>query len=171
MQTIFPDRLNRHRPDVYSVLQFPLVTQTASVLSHSAHGSFRFHFNPSAFDFEKKSGTLDSESDCRRQSFGRCVYLRPKPTFTGCFQLQTSIAWSVLSVIAAVVIQQKIVGAQKASTITRKVFHLLAIPVYVPGLLYHCSFLYLASGVVLGIFIVLEVRLRKSLTSITSNFS
>lgn len=73
------------------------------------------------------------------------------------FQLKTVIFWSILSVIAAVVIQQKIKGAQKATTILRKVFHIIAICVFLPGLMYHCNFLYLASGVVLGVFIVLDV--------------
>lgn len=72
-------------------------------------------------------------------------------------QLITVIFWSILSAIAAFVVYQKISGAAKASTIVRKVFHLLAIAVFIPGLLYHCNFLYLASGVTFGTFIILDV--------------
>lgn len=74
------------------------------------------------------------------------------------FQIKTVAFWSFLSIAAAAVIQHKIKGAQKASTITRKIFHVLSVAVFIPGLLYHCNFLYLASGVVLGAFLVLEVK-------------
>lgn len=69
------------------------------------------------------------------------------------------IFWSFLSVAAGIVILRKVKDAKKASTAERKLFHLFAIAVYLPGLLYHCTFLYLASGVVLGVFFVLEVIL------------
>lgn len=69
------------------------------------------------------------------------------------------IFWSILSAAATVVVYQKINKAEKVSTIVRKIFHLLAIAVYLTGLLYQCNFLYLASGVVFGIFIMLEVSI------------
>lgn len=75
------------------------------------------------------------------------------------FQLTTVIFWSILSAAAAVVVYRKINGAEKASTVVRKIFHLLAVAVYIPGLLYHCNFLYLASGVVFGVFIILDVSI------------
>ncbi|XP_057654166.1 dolichol kinase [Diorhabda carinulata] len=65
--------------------------------------------------------------------------------------------WIFCSGIAVLAISNQIFYARKASTGTRKIFHLLAVAVYIPGLLYRCSFLYLASGVVLGIFIALEI--------------
>ncbi|CAH1285331.1 unnamed protein product [Diabrotica balteata] len=65
--------------------------------------------------------------------------------------------WLFCTGIAILAISNQIFYAQKASTSTRKVFHLLAVVVYIPGLLYRCSFLYLASGVVLGIFLALEI--------------
>lgn len=34
---------------------------------------------------------------------------------------------------------------------------MLAVAVYLPGILYQCNLLYLASGLVLGLFIFLEV--------------
>ncbi|XP_053965754.1 dolichol kinase isoform X1 [Anastrepha ludens] len=45
----------------------------------------------------------------------------------------------------------------KASTRLRKIFHFLIVLVYVPGLTYQCSFLYIASGVAFAIFTVLEL--------------
>ncbi|XP_056637122.1 dolichol kinase [Diorhabda sublineata] len=65
--------------------------------------------------------------------------------------------WIFCSGIAVLAIINQIFYARKASTGTRKIFHLLAVAVYIAGLLYRCSFLYLASGVVLGIFIALEI--------------
>ncbi|XP_076356561.1 dolichol kinase-like isoform X3 [Tachypleus tridentatus] len=44
----------------------------------------------------------------------------------------------------------------KVSTITRKVFHIMVIVVYVPGLLMEGELLYLASGVVFALFILIE---------------
>lgn len=67
------------------------------------------------------------------------------------------IYWIFCSGIAVLAISNQIFYARKASTGTRKIFHFLAVAVYIPGLLYRCSFLYLASGVVLGIFIALEI--------------
>lgn len=59
--------------------------------------------------------------------------------------------------ITVFVINKQINKKEKATTVVRKTFHFLAIAIFVPGFLYKCSILYLASGVVLGIFIVLEL--------------
>ncbi|XP_049821619.1 dolichol kinase [Aethina tumida] len=70
--------------------------------------------------------------------------------------------WSFCSGTAVLAISNQIYYAKKASTSQRKVFHLLAVSVFVPGLLFKCSFLYLSSGVVLGIFFALElIRILK----------
>lgn len=51
---------------------------------------------------------------------------------------------------------------EKASTAVRKLFHLLVVFVYIPGLLYQCTFLYIASGVALAVMTVIEtVRVIK----------
>ncbi|XP_018566996.1 dolichol kinase [Anoplophora glabripennis] len=71
--------------------------------------------------------------------------------------LKLVIYWSFCSGTAVLAVSNQIVYAKKASTGMRKIFHLLAVAVYIPGLLYRCSFLYLASGVMLGIFFLLEI--------------
>ncbi|XP_017865758.1 PREDICTED: dolichol kinase isoform X1 [Drosophila arizonae] len=48
-------------------------------------------------------------------------------------------------------------SSTRASTRVRKVFHLLILLVFVPGLIYQCTLLYLATGVALAIFVVLEL--------------
>lgn len=44
-----------------------------------------------------------------------------------------------------------------ASTRVRKMFHLLLVLVYVPGLLYECSFLYIATGVALALMAIFDL--------------
>ncbi|CAG9859146.1 unnamed protein product [Phyllotreta striolata] len=65
--------------------------------------------------------------------------------------------WVFCTSIAVLAVSNQIFYARKASTGHRKIFHFLAVIVYVPGLIYRCSFLYLASGVVLGIILALEI--------------
>lgn len=45
---------------------------------------------------------------------------------------------------------------EKSNTRTRKIFHFLIVLVFVPGLIYQCAFLYVASGIALALLIVLE---------------
>lgn len=47
---------------------------------------------------------------------------------------------------------------KQASTIIRKYFHVLAVAVFTSGIFYDTTLLYLSSGGVLAVFIVLEVR-------------
>lgn len=67
------------------------------------------------------------------------------------------IYWSVCVGITILVLSNQILHARKASTGMRKTFHILTVLVFVPGLLYECSLLYLATGVTLGIFFALEI--------------
>ncbi|KAJ3665777.1 hypothetical protein Zmor_001252 [Zophobas morio] len=67
------------------------------------------------------------------------------------------VYWVLFSLVAVVFVNRRIKRAKKASTIGRKIFHFLIIAVFIPGLLYNCCLLYLASGVILGIFFMLEV--------------
>lgn len=72
------------------------------------------------------------------------------------------IYWAGCSVAAAIAINKQIQGATRATPAVRKVFHIFAVAVYLPGLFYECTFIYLASGVVLGIFGMLEVNYIQS---------
>ncbi|XP_025829882.1 dolichol kinase isoform X3 [Agrilus planipennis] len=65
--------------------------------------------------------------------------------------------WILCCIVATLIVRNQIEDGNKASTIVRKTFHVLAVAVYLPGLLYCCNLLYLASGVVLGIFVGLEL--------------
>lgn len=66
--------------------------------------------------------------------------------------------WGTYVLIAILLMYWQISGGAKASTALRKYFHILAVLIYVPGLIYECTLLYLASGVVFAIFIMIEVR-------------
>lgn len=56
--------------------------------------------------------------------------------------------------VATVIWQMK--RNEKSNTRTRKIFHILIVLVFVPGLIYQCAFLFVASGVALALMIVLE---------------
>lgn len=47
-------------------------------------------------------------------------------------------------------------GGRSSSTRTRKYFHLLIVLVFVPGLLYQCTLLYVSAGMLLAVFVLLE---------------
>lgn len=51
---------------------------------------------------------------------------------------------------------------QTSNTRTRKIFHVLIVLAFVPGLIYQCTFLFVASGVALALLVLLElVRIIK----------
>lgn len=62
-----------------------------------------------------------------------------------------------LLVLAGVAVTWQIRKNQRGTTSARKIFHILIVMVFVPGLIYQCQFLYVASVVALAIFIVLEL--------------
>lgn len=45
---------------------------------------------------------------------------------------------------------------EQSNTRTRKIFHILIVLVFLPGLIYQCAFLFVASGIALALLIVLE---------------
>lgn len=49
-----------------------------------------------------------------------------------------------------------VVKKKASSTAVRKIFHLMIVLVYVPGLIYECTYLFVASGILFAIFIMLE---------------
>lgn len=51
----------------------------------------------------------------------------------------------------------QILSKNHATSSTRKYFHILAVFIYIPGVIYDPSLLYLASGVMFGLFIIVEV--------------
>ncbi|KAI5712972.1 hypothetical protein M8J75_012722 [Diaphorina citri] len=61
------------------------------------------------------------------------------------------IYWVACVLIAIAVIAFQISSNQKATTSLRKYFHLLAVAVYIPGLVFNRCLLYLASGVIMRI--------------------
>lgn len=65
-------------------------------------------------------------------------------------------AYVALLASAGLAVSWQIRKNQKGTTRTRKIFHILIVLVFVPGLIYQCQFLYVASTIVLAIFIVLE---------------
>lgn len=48
-------------------------------------------------------------------------------------------------------------GNQPSNTRVRKIFHILIVVAFIPGLLYQCTFLFVASGISLALLIVLEI--------------
>lgn len=67
-----------------------------------------------------------------------------------------------MSTATVLAVKWQIGNSEKASTAVRKIFHILIVLVYIPGLIYECTFLYLASGVALAAFSILDmIRLLK----------
>ncbi|XP_053983973.1 dolichol kinase [Hylaeus volcanicus] len=65
--------------------------------------------------------------------------------------------WAVCLSLGIIAIGYQTLLNIHATTSTRKIFHLLAVLVYIPGLMYEQIFLYLASGMVMGLFVFLEL--------------
>lgn len=59
--------------------------------------------------------------------------------------------------LAATAVVWQIQKNQKSSSAIRKIFHILIVMVYVPGMIYQCNFLFIASVVILAFLIVLEL--------------
>nr|CAD7258059.1 unnamed protein product [Timema shepardi] len=67
------------------------------------------------------------------------------------------VYWIVCSVVAILAVTTQVKVGEHASTRVRKYFHLLALAVFIPGILLRFCLLYLASGVVLALFVILEI--------------
>lgn len=65
--------------------------------------------------------------------------------------------WIICLLLGITVVTYQILINLQATTSTRKMFHLLAVLVYIPGLIYERTLLYLASGIIMGLFVFLEV--------------
>lgn len=66
-------------------------------------------------------------------------------------------AYVALLALAGVAVTWQIRKNQRGSTSARKIFHIFIVLAYLPGLVFQCHFLYVASVVILAVFIVLEV--------------
>ncbi|XP_073812626.1 dolichol kinase [Musca autumnalis] len=68
------------------------------------------------------------------------------------------ILFYVALVVATVaVVCWQLRNAQHATTSVRKLFHIFMVLVYIPGLLYECAFLYIASGVALALITIFDL--------------
>lgn len=65
--------------------------------------------------------------------------------------------WIFGSLLAFLVARSQMRGAKKATTIQRKAFHILAVLMFTPGLVMECSLTFIASAVILSIFVVFDV--------------
>nr|CAD7567989.1 unnamed protein product [Timema californicum] len=72
-------------------------------------------------------------------------------------QIVLVVYWIVCSVVAILAVTTQVKVGEHASTRVRKYFHLLALAVFIPGILLRFCLLYLASGVVLALFVILEI--------------
>ncbi|XP_063696125.1 dolichol kinase [Culicoides brevitarsis] len=87
------------------------------------------------------------------------------------------LAFIMLMLLAVITVAVFSIGNLQSSTSVRKIFHILIILVFVPGLIYQCSLLYVSSVLMLAVFCLLEtVRiidlppLAKALNSSVSIF-
>lgn len=72
-------------------------------------------------------------------------------------QILLVLYWAICLLLSVFIIIYQISSKSRATTTTRKNFHVLATFVYMPGMIYDPTFLYLASGVMLAFFIAVEV--------------
>lgn len=66
-------------------------------------------------------------------------------------------AYIIFVMLAILTVALQIQRNKKSSTATRKIFHILIVMVFVPGLLYQCNFLYIATVIIFAFLIVLEL--------------
>ncbi|XP_037952543.1 dolichol kinase [Teleopsis dalmanni] len=72
-------------------------------------------------------------------------------------RLYIILFYIILVGLTIITVRWQLRNTEKASTSVRKIFHLLILLVFVPGLLHQCAFLYIASGVALAVFTILEL--------------
>ncbi|XP_076643641.1 dolichol kinase [Halictus rubicundus] len=65
--------------------------------------------------------------------------------------------WAICLLLAIIAVTYQTLWNFQATTSIRKIFHILAVLVYIPGLIYEQTLLYFASGVIMGLFIFLEL--------------
>ncbi|KZC12699.1 Dolichol kinase, partial [Dufourea novaeangliae] len=65
--------------------------------------------------------------------------------------------WVVCLSLGIIAVACQILWNFQATTSIRKIFHILAVLVYIPGLIYEQTLLYLASGIIMVLFLFLEL--------------
>ncbi|KAH8415776.1 hypothetical protein KR222_000845, partial [Zaprionus bogoriensis] len=63
----------------------------------------------------------------------------------------------LLVALTAATVRWQLSNCRRASTRVRKIFHLLIVLVFVPGVLYECALLYMGTGIALAVFVVVEL--------------
>ncbi|XP_055917151.1 dolichol kinase [Eupeodes corollae] len=72
------------------------------------------------------------------------------------------IFYMTMTIATILAVKWQMGNSEQASTRVRKIFHVLIVLVYIPGLIFQCTFLYLATGVALAVFSVLDmIRMLK----------
>uniref|UniRef100_A0A1A9WJ03 dolichol kinase n=1 Tax=Glossina brevipalpis TaxID=37001 RepID=A0A1A9WJ03_9MUSC len=72
-------------------------------------------------------------------------------------RLYVTFFYAVLLSVAVCAVAWQLQKSQMASTSIRKIFHILLVLVYMPGILYQCSLLYLAIGVAFALMVIIEL--------------
>lgn len=67
------------------------------------------------------------------------------------------VYWAAASGLGTIAIATQTSIGSKASTARRKIFHILSVAVYLPGFIFECDLIYLASGIAFAGQIALEV--------------
>lgn len=74
-------------------------------------------------------------------------------------QILLLLYWAGCLFIASAAVVFQVHKRSHATTSVRKIFHVLTVMVYIPGLIWQPTFLYLASGLVLTLFSLIEVNI------------
>jgi dolichol kinase len=74
------------------------------------------------------------------------------------YQVYLMVYWLLCSFIAVYAVRVQVQHHKHASSAVRKIFHVLIVAVYLPGLAWECTLLYLSSGVALALLILVEVN-------------
>uniref|UniRef100_A0A1A9V5B3 dolichol kinase n=1 Tax=Glossina austeni TaxID=7395 RepID=A0A1A9V5B3_GLOAU len=77
--------------------------------------------------------------------------------FKDIMRLYITLFYAVLSSAAVCAVAWQLHRAQMASTSVRKIFHVLLVLVYTPGILYQCTLLYVAIGAALALMVIIEI--------------
>ncbi|XP_058790058.1 dolichol kinase [Phymastichus coffea] len=77
--------------------------------------------------------------------------------FSSYSRIMMVVYWATCLFFATIAIIIQISRNSQATTSVRKIFHILSVIVYVPGFIWDPTFLYLATGVILAVFVALEI--------------